>query len=130
MKLGLFTNCLSEKSWEDTCRLTGEAGYDGIEPGAGGFPSTSHCLPGEILKDGDLLNDFINTADKHGLEIYGFDVQGNPLHPESSFAEKHTLIYLENISFKWQRAANVGMMFIKTSLLNLAARPFQPKRKL
>ena len=34
------------------------------------------------------------------------------------FAEKHTLIYLENINFKWQRAANVGMMFITTSLLN------------
>ena len=69
MKLGLFTNCFSEKSWEETCRITSEAGYSGIEPGAGGFPSTVHCRPGDILKDGDLLSDFKKTAKKYNLEI-------------------------------------------------------------
>lgn len=90
MKLGLFTNCFSDKTWEETCRITSEAGYTGIEPGAGGFPYTSHCLPEKLLKDKELFDDFVNTADKYGLEIYGFDVQGNPLHPDSSFAERHT----------------------------------------
>ena len=95
MKLGLFTNCFSDKTWEETCRITSEAGYSGIEPGAGGFPSTDHCISEELIKNSDLFDNFVKTAGKYNLEIYGFDVQGNPLHPDRSYAEKH-ITDLEN----------------------------------
>jgi sugar phosphate isomerase/epimerase len=89
MKLGLFTNCFSEKSWEETCRLVNQSGIRGIEPGAGGFPATTHCKPGVLLKDEAALTEFKRTAEKYKLDIYGFDVQGNPLHPDKSYSEKH-----------------------------------------
>ena len=31
MKLGLFTNCLSDKSWEETCSITRKSGFSGID---------------------------------------------------------------------------------------------------
>lgn len=104
MKLGLFTNCFSDKSWEDTCRLVSEAGIAGIEPGAGGFPSTSHCKPDILLKDPNKLEKFKMVTKKYGLDLYGFDVQGNPLHPDKKYAEEHTADLVNAIKL----AAEVG----------------------
>ncbi|MCL5070542.1 MAG: sugar phosphate isomerase/epimerase [Actinobacteria bacterium] len=104
MKLGLFTNCFSDKSWEYVCALVSKSGITGIEPGAGGFPSTSHCKPDILLKDPDELEKFKMLAKKSGLNIYGFDVQGNPLHPDKKYAEKHKADLVNAIEL----AAKVG----------------------
>jgi len=111
MKLGLFTNCFPDKSWEETCRITSQAGYIGIEPGAGGFPATRHCIPEKLLKDRDLFEDFVKTASKYNLDIYGFDVQGNPLHPDRAYAEKHTAALLNAIELAGKVGAKVVNCF-------------------
>lgn len=107
MKLGLFTNCLSDKSWEKTCSITQKSGFSGIEPGAGGFPATDHCIPEKLLKDRDLLDKFIKTSKKNNLEIYGYDVQGNPLHPDRSYSEKHAADLVNAIELAGKTGAKV-----------------------
>jgi len=111
MKLGLFTNCLSSRSWEETCRIANGSGFSGIEPGAGGFPATDHCIPEKLLEDPDLLDKFIETAKNNKLEIYGFDVQGNPLHPDSSYAEKHKSDLINTIELAGRIGAKVVNCF-------------------
>ena len=89
MKIGVVTNCLLGKTWEEACMISREAGLEAIEVCAGGFDSKVHCNPAELLKDKDALKKFRETAEKNELEISALSLHANPLHPQRSFADSH-----------------------------------------
>jgi len=89
MKIGVVTNCFLDRSWEQACKTSAEAGIEAIEVCAGGFDSKIHCNPAELLKDDDGLKKFKDTAEKNGLEISALSLHSNPLNPDRKVADKH-----------------------------------------
>lgn len=89
MKIGVVGNCFLDRTWEEACRISKEAGLQAIEVCAGGFDNKVHCNPEELLKDSDKLKKFRDIAQKNGLEINALSAHANPLHPQKSFADNH-----------------------------------------
>jgi len=90
MKLGLFTNCFRDETWEEICSFAGEVGFSVLEVAAGALNGKKHCNPSELLKDNYDIKRFVDTANKHGLEISSLSCMGNYLHPNRQIAEKNT----------------------------------------
>lgn len=110
MKIGVVGNCFLDKTWEEACRLTREAGLEIIEPCAGGFDSKVHCDPAYLLKDTEALKRFKDTVTENGLAISSLDVHANPLHPQKSFADKH----IADLEAAIELAGKIGIKSICT----------------
>lgn len=90
MKIGLFTNCLYDKSWEDVCKTANEFGIRVLEVPAGATITNRHCKPSELLRDKNAMREFVDIAKKYNTEIYSLSCMGNPLHPLKRIADEHT----------------------------------------
>jgi sugar phosphate isomerase/epimerase len=89
MKLGVMANVYADKSWADACKAAREAGLTAIEPGTGGFVGKNHCNPQALLKDKKAVKNWVETAEKNGLEISGLSCHGNLLHPDKKVSDEH-----------------------------------------
>jgi len=89
MKLGLMSACFSDKTWEQACELTMEAGLQAIEAPTGGLDGSYHCEPVEVARDERAIKAFKNAAEKRGLEISEFSCKGNPVHPNQNIADEY-----------------------------------------
>lgn len=89
MRVGIFTNCFKDMTWEEVCQFAHDVGAEELEVAAGALNGKSHCNPSEILKDNTKIKKFINIANKHNLEISSFACMGNYLHPNKKISESH-----------------------------------------
>jgi len=89
MKLGAFTAMFQNQPFENALDTIKELGLEAVELNTGGFGTGSHCDPKELLNDEEKLNAFKQTVEDRGLFISAFGCHGNPLHPDSSIADKH-----------------------------------------
>ena len=62
-------------------------GVPAMEVGCGGFPGKAHCDPQMLLGDKRKLDDFVNTFERHHIEIAALSVHGNPVHPDPDRAK-------------------------------------------
>lgn len=92
MNIGLSTNCLYDRSWEEVCRMANNHNIKILE-----VPITSrdlsankHFNPSALLKDKKALKRFIDTAEEYEIQISSFGIyNGNPLHPQGKIADEH-----------------------------------------
>ncbi|SER48722.1 Sugar phosphate isomerase/epimerase [Gracilibacillus ureilyticus] len=88
MKLGVFTVLFAEKSFEEMLDHVKASGLDAVEIGTGGYPGNAHCKVDELLEDENKRNAYLKAVTDRGLEISAFSCHGNPLTPDTSFAEE------------------------------------------
>ena len=105
MKLGLMSSCFSNKTWEEACKLTKEAGLQAIESPTGGLDGIYHCKPTEMVKDTDTVKTFKNAAEKNNLVISAFSCKGNPVHPDQRIADE----YIADLEASMEIAQKIGV---------------------
>jgi len=107
MKIGLFTNCFFDKSWEDICSTASKAGFDCLEIGTGALHGKNVCDAGDLLKNKIKLKDFLAVLDRHNLKISSFSCMGNYLHPDKEIAGKHRRDLEDAIELAFETGVNV-----------------------
>jgi len=89
MKIGVFLVLFQDQPLEKALNYVKEAGVKAVEIGCGNYPGDAHCKAEELLGDEKKLQSFKRAIYKRNLEISALSCHGNPLHPQSSLAEKH-----------------------------------------
>lgn len=87
MKLGTFTVVLGDLPLEEACSFLEEHQVQMVEIGCGGFPGKAHCNGAELLADEEKRNAFMETIQRHHLEISALSSHGNMVHPDKAIAK-------------------------------------------
>ncbi len=89
MKLGVMTVLLGDMSLDETLTYLKSLGVQQVEIGCGGFPGTAHADARRFLEQPELLEAFMDTIKKYGLDVAAFACHGNPLHPNKEIAKEY-----------------------------------------
>ena len=89
MKLGVMTVLLGDLSLDKTLSYLKSLGVQQVEIGCGGTPGTAHADARKFLKDPKLIDEFMNTINKYGLDVAALAVHGNPVHPQKNIADDY-----------------------------------------
>lgn len=87
MKLGVMTVLLGNLSLDETLRYLKSLGVQQVEIGCGGSPGTAHCDARKFMANPGLIDEFMSTIQKYGLEVAALSVHGNAVHPNKAIAE-------------------------------------------
>ncbi|WP_175988017.1 sugar phosphate isomerase/epimerase [Bacillus sp. Marseille-Q1617] len=87
MKLGVFTVLFSQKNLDEMLDYVKEAGLHAVEIGTGGYPGNAHCDLDGLLESEEKRSEYLEKITSRGLEISAFSCHGNPISPDSAFAE-------------------------------------------
>lgn len=88
MKLGVFTVLFSQKNLDEMLDYVKDAGLHAVEIGTGGYPGNAHCDLDELLESEEKRSEYLEKITSRGLEISAFSCHGNPISPDSDFAEE------------------------------------------
>lgn len=110
MKLGVLTVLLGDLSLDETLAYLKGLGVQQVEIGCGGFPGTAHADARKFIANPALIDQFMATINKYGLEVAAFAVHGNPVHPQQSIAAD----YHEQFEAAVLLAEKVGVRTIVT----------------
>jgi sugar phosphate isomerase/epimerase len=89
MKLGVMSAGLGGMGWERALEYCQKVGLEAIELPVGCYPGTPFFDPAEVLKDKSAQQRIKDDCERHGLEIRGLAVHGNPVHPDKGIARQH-----------------------------------------
>lgn len=89
MKLGVMTVLLGDLSLDKTLAYLKSLGVQQVEIGCGGYPGTAHANARDFIKNPALIDEFMATVEKHGLEVAALAVHGNPVHPQKAIADDY-----------------------------------------
>ncbi|HEX2985500.1 MAG TPA: sugar phosphate isomerase/epimerase [Caproiciproducens sp.] len=89
MKLGVMTVVLGSLSLDETLSYLKSLGVQQVEIGCGGTPGTAHADARKFMKNPQLIDEFMSTVNKYGLEIAALAVHGNPVHPQKAIADDY-----------------------------------------
>ncbi|WP_202081607.1 sugar phosphate isomerase/epimerase family protein [Caldalkalibacillus salinus] len=88
MKVGVFTVLFAQKSFEDMLDYVQQSGLKAVEIGTGGYPGHAHCDRDALLESEEKRRDYLDKVTARGLEISAFSCHGNPISPDTAFAEE------------------------------------------
>lgn len=106
MKLGVLTVLLGDLSLDETLKYLKSLGVQQVEIGCGGFPGTAHADARKFIANPKLIDEFMDTIGKYGLDIAAFACHGNPLHPNKEIARDYheqfeaTILLAEKVGVK------------------------------
>ncbi len=86
MKLGVLTVLLGDLSLDETLRYLKSLGVQQVEIGCGGTPGTAHADAVRFMEHPELIDRFMETIQKYGLDIAALACHGNPVHPNKEIA--------------------------------------------
>lgn len=81
MKVGLVTDCLGDRPFEEVLEICGDLKIDQVELGCGNWSSAPHVKLDELLENGTKRKEMQALLDKYGIGISAFNCSGNPLAP-------------------------------------------------
>lgn len=92
MKLGLYTDSLSDLPFEDALDWAACRGIEAIELGTGNFSAAPHCDLERLQTDPTARRQFQQVIRNRGLALSAFNCNGNVLDPDPSrrVASQHT----------------------------------------
>ena len=111
MKLGVYNAILHSHPLTEALKVIADQGLTGVELNTGGFLPPVH-VPNidEILESDDARDAFLAQFEGTGVEIYGLNCNGNPLHPNREIGEKHA----EDIRRSIKLTARLGQTRVVT----------------
>ena len=89
MKLGVMGAGLGSMGWDKALEYCRKVGLEAIELPVGAYPGKPFFEPEEVLKDATAQRKIKEDCKKHGLEIIGLAVHGNPVSPDAALREQH-----------------------------------------
>jgi sugar phosphate isomerase/epimerase len=87
LKLGVFTVLFADKSFTDMLDTVQAAGLQAVEIGTGCYPGSAHCDLDGLLASEEARKAYMHEIDKRGLTISAFSCHGNPISPDTDFAQ-------------------------------------------
>jgi sugar phosphate isomerase/epimerase len=87
MKLGVMTVILGDLSLDETLKYLKSIGVQQVEIGCGGYPGTAHADARKFIANPELIDEFMNTISKYGIEVAAFACHGNGVHPNKEIAK-------------------------------------------
>lgn len=81
MKIGLVTDCLAEKSFEDLLKICKDLGIQEIELGVGNWSAAPHIDLDGLLESQSKRDEMKGMLKEYGIGISAFNCSGNPLAP-------------------------------------------------
>lgn len=89
-KLGVYTAILHDRPLAEALDVIASLGLNAAEINAGGFLPPVH-IPAidDILVSQDARDDYLGVFADKGVELAGLNVNGNPLHPDPAYGERH-----------------------------------------
>lgn len=84
-----MTVVLGDLTLEETLKYLKGIGVQAVEIGCGGTPGTAHADAMKFMEQPALLDQFMETIQKYGLEISCLSVHGNPVHPNKEIAKNY-----------------------------------------
>jgi len=89
MKLGVMGAGLGSMGWDKALEYCRKVGLEAIELPVGAYPGKPFFEPEDVLKDATAQRKIREDCKKHGLEIVGLAVHGNPVSPDPAVREQH-----------------------------------------
>lgn len=89
MKLGVMTVILHDQSLDETLSYLKGLGVQQVEIGCGGWPGTAHADARKFIKNPGLIDEFMATVKKYGIDVVALSVHGNPVHPQKELADDY-----------------------------------------
>jgi sugar phosphate isomerase/epimerase len=89
MRLGVYTAVLHGIDLSAALKTIKDLGLDGAEINVGGFIGTPHIPIDDVLLSQAAREDYLGAFEDAGVELTGFNVNGNPLHPDPEVRTKH-----------------------------------------
>ena len=81
MDIGLYTDSLTNHSFDDTLDIAADAGVRSIEIATGGQSSAPHLKVDELLASQAARTTFLNAFERRGLRISALNCSAWPMHP-------------------------------------------------
>lgn len=91
MRLGLYTDSVSLRSYERALDLAVELGIDAVEIATGGQSPAPHLRVREVLADDAALERFRGALESRGVELAALNCSAWPLHPVHGEAHRHLI---------------------------------------
>lgn len=110
MKLGVMTVLLGDMPLDKALAYLKSLGVQQVEIGCGGTPGTAHADARKFMKDPALVDEFMATIQKYGLDVAALSVHGNPVHPQKAIAED----YNEQYEAAVELAEKIGVKTVVT----------------
>lgn len=111
MKLGVYNAILHDRDLPAALETIAGLGLEGIEINSGGFLPAVHVPHfDDILTSDTARDDYLGIFEGTGVEISGFNCNGNPLHPNRAIGEAHA----EDIRRSIRLAARTGQHRVVT----------------
>ncbi|WP_017473242.1 sugar phosphate isomerase/epimerase family protein [Amphibacillus jilinensis] len=88
MKLGVFTVLFSDQPFEEMLDYVKSTGIEAVEIGTGGYPGDAHAKLDLLLKSEVERERYLAEVKERGLTISAFSCHGNPISPDTTFAQK------------------------------------------
>ncbi|PYZ91699.1 xylose isomerase [Salipaludibacillus keqinensis] len=115
MKLGVFTVLFSEKTFEEMLDHVKEAGLKAVEIGTGGYPGNAHCDMDSLLESEEKRQAYLEKVSSRGLEISAFSCHGNPISPDTQFANESDEALMKTIELAGKMGVQVVNCFSGTA---------------
>jgi sugar phosphate isomerase/epimerase len=97
MKIGVFAVLFADRPLEEALERLVSLGVQAVEIGTGAYPGNAHCNPDMLLREESKLRAFREVVDRHGIAISALSCHGNPLHPQTSVARSHHLVFEQTV---------------------------------
>ncbi|MBM7542308.1 sugar phosphate isomerase/epimerase family protein [Amphibacillus cookii] len=88
MKLGVFTVLFADQPFEEMLDYVKAAGIEAVEIGTGGYPGDAHAKLDLLLKSEAERERYLAKVKERDLTISAFSCHGNPISPDTTFAQK------------------------------------------
>lgn len=84
-----MTVLLGDLSLDETLSYLKSLGVQQVEIGCGGTPGTAHADARKFMKHPELIDRFMATIHKYGIDVAALAVHGNPVHPQKEIADDY-----------------------------------------
>jgi len=90
MKVGVLTNTLRDRSFNEALEVLAGIGYEMITVGVGGHENLDddHGNAKRLLSDPQMFKDFEAAIKRNNLELSTLNCPGNPIHPQKKIAQQ------------------------------------------
>src|SRR5438270_2862349 len=106
--IGVFDPAFPDLSLDQMLDKVQSSGLEAMEIGTGGYPDNKHCPLDDLLADPGKLRTWERKFADHNLAIGALSCHGNPVHPDSTIANRDAQTFRKTV----QLAEKIGVSVI------------------